>query len=117
MERLLCPVTPAARLAAAGLMHFSWRQAEGPLGRAPWDRGCIRRERGPANVGGAGPLKRKPSRSDRRLLGRHPGAVMTAIENVTGREACGRLAEVLQAQPRATASTQRNRALLDPVFD
>src|SRR4051812_38451927 len=57
------------------------------------------------------------SRSARRLPGHDPRAVMTAIEDVTGRKACSRLAEVLQAQPRVTASTQRNRGPLDSVFD
>src|SRR3954447_19869928 len=53
----------------------------------------------------------------RRLLGHGPGAVMTAVEDVTRREACSRLAKVLEAQPGVAASTQRDRRPLGAVFD
>src|SRR5947208_9065415 len=55
--------------------------------------------------------------SARRLLGHGPGAVMTAVEDVTRREACSRLAKVLEAQPGVAASTQRDRRPLSAVFD
>src|SRR4051812_22764225 len=52
-----------------------------------------------------------------RLLGHGPGAVMTAVEDVTGREASSRLAKVLEAQPGVAAAAERNRRPLAALFD
>src|SRR3954451_20665166 len=106
MERLLCPVMPSARVAAAvgsGCMT-AWPRTMEP-------RLHLQADPGPRA------LEDSWSRSTRRLLGHCPGAVVTAVEDVTRREACSRLAEVLQAQPRVAASTQSDCGPLDSVFD